>query len=112
MNSTSNGVEIVYCREGYGADSVGLWPGDIFTHINDTLLKGFSFKEVLERLRGEAQTEVSVTVQRGDTQLTKHIIRRQIVNQSITYSTMDSSGIATIKVNQFLEEEAIIFALL
>ena len=81
---------------------MGFMPGDVFIEINDTSVVDWSLTEVVDCLRGKANTFVEVAVLRGERKLDRVVIRKQIINKSITFSNLDTNGIGIIRVNQFL----------
>ena len=48
------------------ADAAGLQPGDIVTGVDGESVSGMSLDDAIQRVRGEAGTEVTLTIRRGD----------------------------------------------
>jgi carboxyl-terminal processing protease len=57
---------VVAPLEGSPAEAAGLQPGDIVTGIDDEAVSGMSLDEAVKLVRGEAGTDVTLTLRRGD----------------------------------------------
>lgn len=91
--------------EGYGAQQNDLRAGDVYVKIDNIPVQGKPMDTVIAMLRGAAETTVNITVDRPYIGLVKkQIIRKQIVNPSISFYTMldTAAGIGYIQVQQFL----------
>lgn len=51
--------------EGMAAHQAGLYDQDVLTHINSESVEGWTMDQVVSQLRGEADTEVTITVLRN-----------------------------------------------
>jgi len=60
------------------AENVGVLPGDRIIKVDDTVLDETNYKDVATFIKGERGTHVSVTVLRGEEEITFDIIRDQV----------------------------------
>ena len=101
-NSDSN-IVITAPIEGYGAQQNDLRAGDIYIEVDGFSVKGKPMDSIISKLRGTPETIVNVTVDRPYVGIvTKKIIRKQIINQSIPFYSMLDSTTGYIQVQQFL----------
>lgn len=97
-------VKIVSPIEGSPADRAGLKTGDLITKIDDTAVKGLSLNEAVKRMRGEPNTQVTLTIFRKDESRSfpVTITREEIKTQSVKGKVVEP-GYAWIRLSQFQE---------
>lgn len=104
----SNGK--VYVSEPYEnspAHRAGLKAGDMFLKINNDSVNNWHSSQVSEKLKGQAETDVEVTVKRKyatDSILTFKITRKKIQMPSVPYYTMLPGGVGYIYLTSFTEK--------
>ena len=64
VNSDDGVINVVKVVDGTPAERVGVKAGDVITHVDDEPLQGWSLEKVVERLRGQAGTEVKFRISR------------------------------------------------
>lgn len=74
------------------AEGAGIMPGDILIAVDGQSLQGLSTDAVQDLIRGEAGTQVTVTLQRGTTQLELTMERALVADQAVSYSIEDGIG--------------------
>ncbi len=100
----------VYVSEPYEnspAHRAGLKAGDMFVKINNDTVKGWHSSQVSEKLKGQAETDVVVTVKRQyevDSILTFNITRKKIRMPSVPYYKMLPGGVGYIYLTSFTEK--------
>ncbi len=92
--------------EGYPSHKNDIRPGDEIIKINDIELAGKERSEISQLLRGPKGTPVKVTLLRGGKSIDKSIMRDEIKQPNVTYSTMLDDKVAYIKLDKFLENAA------
>lgn len=101
-------VIVVTPIEGSPAKAAGIRPGDIILKIDEyTVASSDSVYDVVAKVRGEAGSEVKLTVlHQGDKEAVEiKIKRQQIVVPSMTLEFVgDNKDIALFKVSRFTEE--------
>jgi carboxyl-terminal processing protease len=97
-------VKVVSPIEGSPAYRAGLKPNDLITKIDDTVVKGLSLNDAVKRMRGEANTKVTLTIYRKDENRSfpVTITREEIKTQSVRGKVMEP-GYAWIRLSQFQE---------
>lgn len=100
----------VYVSEPYEnspAHRAGLKAGDMFLKINNDSVNNWHSSQVSEKLKGQAETDVEVTVKRKyatDSILTFKITRKKIQMPSVPYYTMLPGGVGYIYLTSFTEK--------
>lgn len=111
IGSNRGKVYITEPREGSPAEKVGLRPGDTFIVIDGDTVTSLSSDLISKKLRGQAGTNVSVTVNRpygssalGDTTLTFNITREKIDVNPVPYYGVERGDIGYIQLSTFSEK--------
>jgi len=91
--------------EGSPAYRLGIQPGDIISHIEGESTKPISSFEAMQRLRGEKNTQVNITIIREgmDEPLDFTITREEIPLHSVPYAFMLTDDIGYIFIRNFAE---------
>lgn len=97
-------VKVVSPIEGSPADRAGLKTGDLITKIDDTAVKGLSLNDAVKKMRGEPNTQVTLTIFRKDESRSfpVTIMREEIKTQSVKGKVVEP-GYAWIRLSQFQE---------
>ena len=95
-------IKIVSPIEGSPAFRAGLKTNDLITKIEDTPVKTLTLSEAVKRMRGQPDTQVTLTILRKDESRTfpVTITREEIKTQSVKGKMMDP-GYGWIRVSQF-----------
>jgi carboxyl-terminal processing protease len=85
------------------AQSAGLKAGDVITAVNGTSTVGMAPDQLVDLVRGDAGTQVTVTVQRPSTgeTLDFNITRAQIKFPAVSWTMVPGTEIALIRYSQF-----------
>lgn len=96
-------IVIVGLMDGYSAQRQGLKEGDRFLRINDIPVGGMKLDSVRALVRGEAGTEVHITIEReGEkNRLEFVLVREEIQLKNVTYYGMVQPGIGYIRLERF-----------
>jgi len=86
--------------ENTPAYRAGLKAGDIITHVNDEAIKGYSLDKVVEMVRGEKGTSVTLTIKRGNEAFDVSIVRDDIPVIPVSYENL-GNGIGYVKLAMF-----------
>ncbi len=103
------GVIISEPYEGSPAQMAGLRPGDLLLMIDNDSVTGWTSAKVSEKLKGQAGTDVRVTVDRPyvtDSILTFDITRRKIQLPAVPYYGVVRDNIGYIYLNSFTDRAA------
>lgn len=96
---------IVMPYEGFSAHSAGLRAGDEIHAINGTSLTGKSQEEVKYLMKGQSNSEITLTIKRfGDTEMFDVKVKREkIAVDSVPYSGMVTDDIGYVRLTSFTQ---------
>jgi carboxyl-terminal processing protease len=83
------------------ADRAGVEAGDVFVAVNSESIDGWSVDEVTATVRGEAGTDVTITVQRGAIQLDITVTRAALLIPVVESEVI--GGVGYLKLNLFTD---------
>lgn len=92
--------------EGLPADKAGLRAGDRIVAVAGESTEGKSNADVSSAMRGQAGTQVSLTVERDGKQRTVTITRAEIKLPNVPYYGMVKGGVGYIRLDEFTQEAA------
>ena len=81
------------------AEKAGVQAGDVILGVNDLSMRGASAADVAEKVRGEADTTVKLTLKRGNDTKEFTITRAKVSDPSVRTSVKDGVGI--MKISRF-----------
>ena len=93
---------IVAPLEGSPAEAAGLRPGDRVLAIDGTSTVGESLSSLVFQVRGEAGTDVTLTIERGDDELDITITRAVIDLQEVRAELIDAD-VAYVRLTSFTD---------
>jgi carboxyl-terminal processing protease len=85
------------------ASRAGIHPGDIILRINGHVTEGMSLKDVVDALRGPANSKVSITIGRKNTQPFDVTLTRAIIHVDSVKTALEPNGIGYIRITSFAE---------
>jgi carboxyl-terminal processing protease len=94
------GQDITAVNSGGPAEEAGIQVGDTIIRIDDVSIAGMSNAEVGERIAGEKNTQVKITVRRGEQELDFSVTRKPIPIPVAT-ATLLEGNIGLIKIENF-----------
>lgn len=89
---------------GFPADLAGLKAGDILLEIDGRSLKGFAIEKISDNLKGDPNTEVTVKVRRGDSEISRTMTRKRIVIPPVPYFGMLDNNTGYIRFTNFTQD--------
>ena len=94
------GLKVVEVTAGGPAEEAGVLAGDVIVGVDDQSIVGMELADIRNRIRGEAGTQVKLTVSREGTEYSFTVTRRQI--QTIVASgVMLEDGIGLVTIENF-----------
>ena len=95
-----NKILISSPMKGSPAEKAGLEPGDQIVGVDGESTEGMTTTETVQLIRGEKGTDVTITIQRGNSSPSDVTITRDTIHiDSVTYEEVD--GVGHISVNRF-----------
>jgi carboxyl-terminal processing protease len=103
VDSPGGVLTIIAPMPGSPAEEAGILAGDVIDSVDGHSLNGYSEEDALALVRGPAGTEVELKIQREGTPglLTFKIKRQKIPMPAVTYTFLDASKTAHIRVTVF-----------
>ena len=98
--TTAKGFAIKSVTPNSPAEEAGLRAGDIITAVEGESTVALGMTETKNRVRGEAGTEVTLTILRGEESFDVAVMRAKIEVEVVSSRLMDG-GIGYIKINNF-----------
>ncbi|HET9721652.1 MAG TPA: S41 family peptidase [Candidatus Saccharimonadales bacterium] len=100
---SDNNIVVVSPLSGYPAEQAGLKPKDIIAGIDGKPTQGMSVDTAVSKIRGNAGTQVTLTIVRdGGNPFNVNITRQKITVPSVTYK--EDGDIGYLKVSQFTND--------
>ena len=89
--------------KGFPADLAGLKAGDILKSINGESLKGLPVTKVSDILKGDPNTEITITFERQGVDIEKKITRKRVAIPPVPYYGMIGKDIGYIRFTNFTQ---------
>jgi carboxyl-terminal processing protease len=99
-------VKIVAPISGSPAEEAGILPGDVILAVDGESVQELSLNQVINRIRGPANTEVTLKVRHPNAMESVEItiVRQRIEIDSVSWSLVPDSDIAYVKLTQFAND--------
>lgn len=96
-------IFVVTPLSGGPSESLGILSGDKIIKVEDEVVAGVGIKnrEVVKRLRGQADSKVTITILRGKKEINYTITRGEIPQYSLDVAYMIDKETGYIKINRF-----------
>ena len=98
----NGGIQILQVEPNGGAKQAGVQVGDILTHVDGNSIADMELSAVKELIRGEAGTQVSLTVLRGTETITMQV-SRQVIQMQVARGEMLEGQIGLVTIKNFDE---------
>ena len=93
-------LTVLKVTPGSGAEEAGILPGDVVVEVEGQTTDALGTSGASALIRGEAGTQVSVTVRRGE-QLLPLQVQRRYIKTDVAVGTMLDDGIGLIRIVNF-----------
>ncbi|WP_316228794.1 S41 family peptidase [Bradyrhizobium sp. SZCCHNGR1005] len=94
-------VKIIAPIDGTPAARAKLEPGDAIVMVDHTSTQGVSLQKVVDELRGDPGSKVTVTILRGKQEPFDVTLTREIIKVASVKSELEPGGIGYIRITQF-----------
>lgn len=88
-------------KDGSPAQKAGIEKGDLISEVDGKSCADLGYIDSVSAVKGDAGTSVSVTVLRGEKELTFDIVREEIKEQCVYYSKYADTDIGVIRITRF-----------
>jgi len=99
-------VNVVFVMDGGAADKAGVVAGDIITAIDQQDLRGRDLRSAINGLRGEAGTEVEVTFEHNNGEVTSFMLVRDFVKVASVFSRPVDRDYGYFQITHFTRKSA------
>ena len=79
-------INVVFVVTGGAAEKAGVKAGDIITSIGGTAVRGRNLQSAIDKLRGEPGSEIEVTFQHQNGEVSSHMLTRDFVKIASVFS--------------------------
>lgn len=99
-------INVVFVMDGGAADKAGVVAGDIITAIDQTDLRGKDLQSAINSLRGEAGTEVEVTFEHENGEVSNFKLVRDFVKVASVFSRPVDEDYGYFQITHFTRKSA------
>jgi carboxyl-terminal processing protease len=87
--------------DGSPADRAGIQPGDVILAVDGQDVSGLELTEVVERVKGDEGTSVTLTVERGDRELEFSLDRAEVRVPAVSWMPIPGTEAAQLRLASF-----------
>lgn len=98
----NDGVEVLQVEPNGGAKAAGILVGDIILAVEDQSIAQIGIDAAKDLIRGEENTQVKLTILRGEQKLDLQVMR-QVIEVQVASGQMLEGNIGLVKINNFDE---------
>ena len=101
-------IEVLHVYPGSPAEAAGICEGDLVTHVAGEAVGtagGRSYTDAVNMIRGEENTEVTLTIRRGGESFDLAVLRDDVNVSYLEYRMLDD-GIGYVSISQFTGDAA------
>ena len=99
-------ARIVFVKDGGAAQKAGLLEGDIITSIDQQDVRGQNLQSAVDGLRGEAGSEVAITVRHQNGEVSQHTLKRDYVDVASVFSRPVDKDYGYFQITHFTRKSA------
>jgi len=99
-------AKIVFVKEDGAAHKAGLVEGDIITSIDQKDMRSQNLQSAVDSLRGEAGSEVSITVRHDNGEVSEHQLKRDYVKVASVFSRPVDKDYGYFQITRFTRQSA------
>lgn len=97
-------VKVVSPIDNTPAEKAGLLSGDYITHLDGVSIQGLTLQEAVEKMRGEVNTPITLTVVRKNVDPFEVKITRDIIRINPVKASIEGGNVALIRLKTFSEQ--------
>ena len=100
ITEEEQGLKVLQVEPGSGAQAAGILPGDYVVAVEDQRVREIGMSAATQLVRGEEDTQVSVTILRDGAEQTL-AVTRQLIQVEVAKGQMLENSIGLITINNF-----------
>ena len=97
-------VKVVSPIDDTPAFRAGIQPGDYIVELNGQPVMGMTLSEAVEKMRGPVDSDIKLTIQRGETEPFEVTLTRAVIKIQSVRSRLEGDDIAYIRITSFSEQ--------
>jgi carboxyl-terminal processing protease len=97
-------VKVVSPIDDTPAARAGIQPGDFIIELDGQPVMGLSLSEAVDKMRGPVDSDIKLSIQRGDKEPFEVTLTRAVVKIQSVRSRLEGSDIAYLRVTSFSEQ--------
>lgn len=105
-NDLKNTILVSNVEPNSPAANAGILPNDYIVAVDGNQVSDIGAKKAVDMVRGEINTDVTVTVKRAEEEISFTITRDEIIETSVFYSFFEEQNIGYIKITGFKSNSA------
>jgi len=96
-------VKVVSPIDDTPAHRAGLQPGDLITHLDDEPIMGLTLAQAVEKMRGKPDTDIRLTIRRGEEQPFEVTLTRDVITIESVRSRLEGE-IGYVRITTFSQQ--------
>ena len=100
QNADKSGLNVQEVTPGGSAEAAGVQAGDVIIAVGGQPIAGMDLNAIGDLIRGEVNTEVSLTLKRGEEELTVSV-KRQRIKTPVAVATLLEGNIGLVQIKNF-----------
>jgi carboxyl-terminal processing protease len=97
-------VKVVSPIDDTPAFRAGIQPGDYIVELNGQPVMGLTLSEAVEKMRGPIDSDIKLTIQRGETEPFEVTLTRAVIKIQSVRSRLEGNDIAYLRITSFSEQ--------
>ena len=98
-------IKVVSPIDDTPASRAGIKPGDLITGINGKTVQGLTLNEAVEKMRGPANSRITLTLKReGNDKPIDAVMNREVIKLTVVKSRLEGGDVGYIRLSQFTEQ--------
>jgi len=101
FDQEKNEIVVINVNKDSPAEKGGMMPNDKIVSVGEISLSEDGYNAVVNAIRGESGSEVTVTVNRNGSEIDLKMTRAQVASQTVLYELLDDGKTGLVKILQF-----------
>jgi carboxyl-terminal processing protease len=97
-------IKVVSPIDDTPASRAGILPGDLITRIDGDQVMGLTLQDAVERMRGPVNSQIKLTIRRGDREPFDVTLTRAVITVQSVRSRLEEKDVGYIRITSFNEQ--------